>query len=869
MAVGTANMVAGHEGTRKPSIAESLQLEMPHRHSESIRSVDADGSSSEDTQGPALTNDVEVQSVVGISINRAQTRLASFQAPAAEKAKALEAGDGIFETSSESGLDESVTNRKDYGNSQSRGRVIGSGLASESLGPGRSSPWRATAITFDSPRSKNQAGRPTSSSADLNVRRYVASFTLPSMPRTPSFKDFSVPSLGSILGTVRSCSPTRKGSARRKRANTIADTKPIWTSNDQYHKVSQAVQQPATVSSPAIRATTPLHKPESRADQSQLDKFPASESSTVAQTKSPMLRKSTSEQSLYILKATSTATSLGDDSRWENVQEQVNSRVKAIMDSLQDSNIKLPSLPNMPNLNAFRPDFKRTRAQSEAKPVSRPESLADYSKLATGGRADSQSILDQKGNHTMDTRPPQLRFSHLHHALEQLTGDIVIMGGYRGSILRSAKPPHRQLWVPVKVGLNIRRVNLAVGLKPEDEENMGNNIYASGMLTHIGPVDMGRRLLKRLQNCKNAREGKLRVHDYGYDWRLSPHLLSRRLIEFLEKLPSNQGGVPEQEQGAVVVAHSMGGLITRHVVNQRPQLFAGVVYAGVPQHCVNILGPLRNGDEVLLSSKVLTAQVNFSMRSSYLLLPDDGHCFVNKETKEEYPVDFYNIADWEEYAFSPCIAPVLPGASADRKGILGSIAYSLPSRPLSNAKRNASQQDNKADTTANKVARLAELSGSRTVDPQISHSPRPPNTEITISKAEGVSYLTRTLAEVLRFRQELAHNPSHEALNKYPPLAILYANNTPTVSAAHVSSRDAIKRADAYDDLQFASGDGVCLAKAAQLPEGYKAVPGGKVKTKRGHVGLLGDLEAVGKCLDAVWKARCRDRFGRGSKTPI
>jgi hypothetical protein len=34
----------------------------------------------------------------------------------------------------------------------------------------------------------------------------------------------------------------------------------------------------------------------------------------------------------------------------------------------------------------------------------------------------------------------------------------------------------------------------------------------------------------------------------------------------------------------------LGGLITRWAVNFRPDLFAGVVYAGVPQTCVNILG---------------------------------------------------------------------------------------------------------------------------------------------------------------------------------------------------------------------------------------------------------------------------------------
>lgn len=69
----------------------------------------------------------------------------------------------------------------------------------------------------------------------------------------------------------------------------------------------------------------------------------------------------------------------------------------------------------------------------------------------------------------------------------------------------------------------------------------------------------------------------------------------------------------------------MGGLITRHAINQRPDLFGGVIYAGkplmllctkvankligVPQRCVNILGPLKNGDSVLLNDNILTAQV--------------------------------------------------------------------------------------------------------------------------------------------------------------------------------------------------------------------------------------------------------------------
>lgn len=44
-------------------------------------------------------------------------------------------------------------------------------------------------------------------------------------------------------------------------------------------------------------------------------------------------------------------------------------------------------------------------------------------------------------------------WTFLDRAMEDLTGDIVIMGGYRGSILRSTKNK-QQLWAPIKVRRN-------------------------------------------------------------------------------------------------------------------------------------------------------------------------------------------------------------------------------------------------------------------------------------------------------------------------------------------------------------------------------------------------------------------------------
>jgi pimeloyl-ACP methyl ester carboxylesterase len=469
------------------------------------------------------------------------------------------------------------------------------------------------------------------------------------------------------------------------------------------------------------------------------------------------------------------------------------------------------------------------------------------------------------------------------------------MGGYRGSILRSAKAPHRQLWVPVKVQLGVRKVNLEVGLDPADEESMEKHIIPGGMLQNIGPVDISRRLFKKLRDCKNARTGKLRVHDYGYDWRLSPHRLSRKLVEFLEKLPSNQPNVPQEQRGALVIAHSLGGLITRHAVNQRPDLFSGVLYAGVPQRCINILGPLRNGDAVLLNEKLLSAQVNFSLRTTFVFLPEDGFCFVDKVTKEEYKVDFYNVGDWIKYRWCPCVSgPALPALSRSNGpfGSFLSLSDSLSSLPLRS--RSGSGQNKRLSMAAEGLHGITTAAiKDRSLAPQMnSSSSTSPSTSPYLrltsnnnnstwssagtrtttatknateeaTRARNIAYLTRTLAETKRFRAELAHRKEHQEANAYPPLAVMYAKDIPTTYAASVAGREGIACADAYDDLLFRSGDGVVLAREAMLPPGYELVRDGRICTDRGHITMLGDLAGVGRALEALVRGR-RKGIGLG-----
>ncbi|CAK1362062.1 hypotheticalsprotein [Cercospora beticola] len=863
------------------------QIQQPARRSRALESIqyntllaDNNATSSEDESpghDPEPENDV--RGAIGVSIGREQSRLISPTTPAAVKAAALQTGgyfDGAFDNDTPpiaESPDEVDPSDGKYGQTPP-GLNDGPAFAPPS-------PWRAG---FTQPEKE----RPSLTKSILRdgfsfVRRRASSGpesgSKSLFAGLPTFsKKGSIASIFSQEGdkTERSSSPASK------RRSTLG----AWTRS-------------STPDIPESRSRTPTgrrpassraHVPEAGADddRNQLGDLPSNLQLKHTPTRPPeILRRSTSDTSLVTQRTLSTASSLGDDSRFEHVSEQVNSRLKAIKDSLADSRISMPSISSISSINVsnLTPDFfTRERSDSATSKSSQRYSYSQHYQsksrpvdpITRQPYTSARAAIADAGVDKATSHP------HFHRALEQLDGDVVVLGGYRGSILRSAEPPHRQLWVPIKVGLNLRKVDLEVGLEEDADEKATEKVIPGGMLTHIGPVDISRRLFKRLRACENARRGLLRVHDYGYDWRLHPAYLSRQLIKSLEGLPCNQPGVPKEARGATVIAHSLGGLITRHAVNQRPELFRGVVYAGVPQTCVNILGPLRNGDEVLLSDRVLTAQVNFTIRTSFALLPLDGRCFVDKNTKEEYPVDFFDPQTWIDGRLSPCVGRPLPPLSQTPKptgiaGYMSSVASALPNFPMPGRKSSKSSAD---------LAKITSVGGAEVPDTMenggqssdvamangnidkggASNTTDVPSvrTAVTIPREKAIAYLTRTLASVKKFKEELAYNPEHDKTNAYPPIAVIYGRSTPTVVGAKIDGREGIRHADSYDELAFASGDGVVLAKAAMAPKGYRVARGGIVSSERGHVTLLGDLEAVGKCLNAIISAG-RKGLGMGT----
>ncbi|KAJ2896613.1 hypothetical protein MKZ38_005403 [Zalerion maritima] len=788
---------------------------------------------------PVYKNEDDAQSLIQPAMGPAATRLTSIHTPAAEKAAAIDRS-GYFDPLDGSPDEPDTGEYEDdpievrstsqpaiVTRSDSMGRRRLTKTNSAAVGQPQNqvvplpSPWRSSPKQMvEDQKLQNRPSmsllggvRQRSFSAGTDALKRIQK-ALPSLSMPTNFlPSFNTPSFLALSPP----SPRQQGQNRPspQTRNTQASMRAIAIPP----RIVGLQQDVIPEETEATRSAVPRPKPQS-----------------VASSKRLVMRRSMSDDSL-LYHSISRVSSVGDEDKYAKVSEQVNSRFKAIVDSLPERpSFKLPQMPHI-----VSSPLKRFHATSSTEsPGSPPRSSTVYS-------------------------------NPLDRVLENLTGDIVVLGGYRGSVLRSARPPNRQLWVPVKVGLNIRQVNLALPLDDSADTRSEETVIASGMLQNIGPIDISRRLFKKLRDSDNCKNGTLRVWDYGYDWRLSPHVLSKKLQKFLEGLPSNRPGMKDAEGGALVISHSLGGIITRHAVNARPDLFSGAVYAGTPSRCINILGPLRNGDAVLLNEKALTAAVNFSLRTSFIFLPEDGKCFVDKDTGEELAIDFYDAQAWVDNRLSPVVGGLaLPAPSKEEPvspfGNFINLPTSLPRRGRKESDPSKRENSERSVTQrAEAAAGAAPQLDSAGIGKGLESFPAIVSSEGKMrEESDEFSYLARILEATKRFRLETQYHPALGAANTYPPMAVLYGRGVPTVYRARVSGRAAIATTEAYEDLAFREGDGVVLTREAMPPVGYGLARGGKISSTKGHLSLLGDLEGVGKAIEAVVTGRRRG-IGLGS----
>jgi hypothetical protein len=130
----------------------------------------------------------------------------------------------------------------------------------------------------------------------------------------------------------------------------------------------------------------------------------------------------------------------------------------------------LPALPTIPcmsglgqsNLFTDSPSTDTNYYPGDLESPHESHSRNASSRRRRGSNEDENITHHQKAGALFTT-------GNKHDSFKKLEGSNVLMlGGYRGSILRDANTG-RRLWVPLKVGFNVRKAELAIGLTGEDE----------------------------------------------------------------------------------------------------------------------------------------------------------------------------------------------------------------------------------------------------------------------------------------------------------------------------------------------------------------------------------------------------------------
>ncbi|GAA5867660.1 hypothetical protein JCM8547_001334 [Rhodosporidiobolus lusitaniae] len=341
-----------------------------------------------------------------------------------------------------------------------------------------------------------------------------------------------------------------------------------------------------------------------------------------------------------------------------------NTTLHALMDSL-------PSLPSLhgPSLPSFTLPFSSSSSNSNG--LRSPPLSAGFGTNCFSAEGYEDSDDDLASPPLTGTPPrrssdpsssssstPKKPSSSSEDPFENLYGPVIMLGGYRGSVLREAST-NKRLWIPLRVGFGFRKADLGMGLDEEDEERSEEKIVPGRMLCQIaGAVDLGQKLKTKLKSISASQhaaqhphsplpslpfspppspsppspEALLRppviFHSWGYDWRRGLELSSKKLLEFLEglKRESKERGEGEGGEGvgATVIAHSMGGLVMLHALATAPDptVIRGIVFAGTPfQGCINVLGALKLGGGISRNPKVGSPETVFSWRSTYYFLP--------------------------------------------------------------------------------------------------------------------------------------------------------------------------------------------------------------------------------------------------------
>ena len=246
---------------------------------------------------------------------------------------------------------------------------------------------------------------------------------------------------------------------------------------------------------------------------------------------------------------------------------------------------------------------------------------------------------------------------------------LVFIHGIKGAELRNSTDD--LMWIDLWTGLGLKSPDLALPLRwdPLDLDELAfrhhkgvresaefratentvqakDNIKAVGLLESIPVIPFLYRIPIYVNWLAAVRKSDRPFYPFYYDWRRDNLESTERFKTFLLKV------FAREKRPVQVVAHSMGGLITLPVLNESPEIFHSVVFAGVPfVGGIGFLPDLAEIHPTGLNSRVLSPEVLGTFPSVYSFFPLAKEGFVIDESNRPVEVDFFSPSEWKKYGW--------------------------------------------------------------------------------------------------------------------------------------------------------------------------------------------------------------------------
>ncbi len=245
---------------------------------------------------------------------------------------------------------------------------------------------------------------------------------------------------------------------------------------------------------------------------------------------------------------------------------------------------------------------------------------------------------------------------------------LLFVHGFKGSVLQNGQGDID--WVTARQALGLQTPDLRLPLAWDGNTQQHDDRSAVRPLDRVRVVPWLWERQIYAPWLKQAGRMGYPFETFTYDWRRDNTEAVAQLKRQMQQLQQKYGS------SVRVVAHSMGGLITLALLNEAPELFADVVFAGVPfTGGSGILPDLHIGADAGINSRILAPHVAATFTSLYCLFAADGTGLADAQGAP-LPMPWFSAAAWREQRLGVFASQlVMPAAALDT--FEGYLAHAL------------------------------------------------------------------------------------------------------------------------------------------------------------------------------------------------